>query len=216
MQENKLKKEENVELLKKLAQSKVDTPSLQSSKELGKRKREDDVSTTPAIDPSNKAPAQPDLSGDESDELDRKLDVSRATEYKEEAAKPQAKQADAGSGLKRPLEVGADGFPLLKKRKRTKAKPAAAPMPEVPWEGFDSEEEGDEDASGADEDEDEASDEGDESKSDEDGDEEGCDDDEDDDGDESEDDDEEEENAESKAPRRSAFKSWAQIGRAHV
>lgn len=210
MQENKLKKEENVELLKKLAQSKVDTSSLQSSKELGKRKREDDVSTTPAIDPSNKAPAQPDLSSDESDELDRKLDVSRATEYKEEAAKPQAKQADAGSGLKRPLEVGADGFPLLKKRKRTKAKPAAAPMPEVPWEGFDSEEEGDEDASGADEDEDEASDEGDESKSDEDGDEEGCDDDEDDDGDESEDDDEEEENAESKAPRRSAFKSWAQ------
>lgn len=37
-QENKLKKEENVELLKKLAKSKVDTAGLQSSREIGKRK----------------------------------------------------------------------------------------------------------------------------------------------------------------------------------
>lgn len=54
-----------------------------------------------------------------------------------------------GSGLKRPLEVGPNGFPILKKRKRTpKVKPA--PVEETPWEGFDSEAE---DASEAEQDE---------------------------------------------------------------
>lgn len=44
-----------------------------------------------------------------------------------------------GSGLKRPLEVGEDGFPIIKKRKRSrKAKPEPE---ELPWEGFDSDNE---------------------------------------------------------------------------
>lgn len=53
-------------------------------------------------------------------------------------------QPQVGIGLKRPLEIGEDGFPVIKKRKKRKTKPAV----ELPWEGFDSEEEkeGDEEA----------------------------------------------------------------------
>lgn len=205
MQENKLKKEENLELLKKLAQQKVDTSSLQSSREIGKRKRQDD-STAKSLEATNETPAQHtqhDLSGDETDESDLKLKEGPAIETKvEDEPKPQ-EPAVVGSGLKRPLEVGPDGFPLLKKRKRApKAKPAAS-VEEVPWEGFDSEEEDsddqeDESDNSEGESEDEASEDGD-----------------DDEGDEDEDggDDDEEEGSDSGSdapPRRSAFKAWAQ------
>lgn len=205
MQENKLKKEENLELLKKLAQQKVDTSSLQSSREIGKRKRQDD-STAKSLEATNETPAQHtqhDLSGDETDESDLKLKEGPAIETKvEDEPKPQ-EPAVVGSGLKRPLEVGPDGFPLLKKRKRApKAKPAAS-VEEVPWEGFDSEEENsddqeDESDNSEGESEDEASEDGD-----------------DDEGDEDEDggDDDEEEGSDSGSdapPRRSAFKAWAQ------
>ena len=199
LQENKLKKEENVELLKKLAQSKVDTSSLQSSREIGKGKKGENVPTIPAIDAPNEAPAH-DLSGDESDEFDHKLKAG-PSKGREDVTKPpvqQAQPAVAGSGLKRPLEVGADGFPILKKRKRApKAKPA--PEPEVPWEGFSSEGEGSEnEEDGSDGSEEESEDEtsADEEDSDED--------------DEDEEESEDDEDSESIAPRRSAFKSWAQ------
>lgn len=50
--------------------------------------------------------------------------------------------------MKRPLEIGPDGFPVIKKRKRaTKPAPAPASVAEVPWEGFGSD---DEEASGKD------------------------------------------------------------------
>ncbi|OJJ81902.1 ATP-dependent RNA helicase ECM16 [Aspergillus glaucus CBS 516.65] len=202
--ENKLKKEENLELLKKLAQQKVDTSSLQSSREIGKRKRQDD-STAKSLE-ANETPAQRvqhsqhDLSGDETDESDLKLKAGLAIETRvEDEPKPQ-EPAVIGSGLKRPLEVGSDGFPLLKKRKRVpKVKPAAA-AEEVPWEGFDSEEEEDSDDEEDESDSSEGESEDDESE----GDEEGS--------DEDEDEDEEEDNdsGSDAPPRRSAFKAWAQ------
>jgi ATP-dependent RNA helicase DHX37/DHR1 len=123
--------------------------------------------------------------------------------------------ATAGSGLKRPLELGADGFPVMKKRKRAPKK-KAAPKPvqaEVAWDGFDSDEEDDEE-------EDEEDDESAISGSDiEDGsqneDSEGTssegssgDEDEDEDSEESEDE-EMDEDAPVLKPRQSAFKSWA-------
>ncbi|KAK5160875.1 putative ATP-dependent RNA helicase DHR1, partial [Cryomyces antarcticus] len=59
---------------------------------------------------------------------------------------PSAPVAAAfGSGLKRPLEVDESGRPVLKKRKRTKAKSAHLHAPEeLEWEGFDPESEDDE------------------------------------------------------------------------
>lgn len=207
-QENKLKKEENVELLKKLAKSKVETAGLQSSREIGKRKFGDEIApTTSAVEAPPKttsSPAQLDLSGDESDEFDHKLDATSAVANQPEKSSKSDTQPDvAGSGLKRPLEVGPDGFPLLKKRKRTKAKPAAAAAPEVPWEGFDSDGDSDSDNSGG------SSDGESEDGSSEGGDEDG-DDSEDEEDEDEDDEDDDSESVTEKPPRRSAFKAWAQ------
>ncbi|KAJ5341663.1 hypothetical protein N7541_010787 [Penicillium brevicompactum] len=215
--ENKLKKEENIELLKKLAKSSVDTSGLQSSRDLFKRKRqEDDVPA--AADAAPRRNAHADLSGDESDDSDIHLKVS---DPRTDPVVEQQKQAEiaAGSGLKRPLELGADGFPVMKKRKRAPKKKKAAPAPakaEVAWEGFDSGDEDEEDDE--DEDEDEDQDDSAESGSDieqgsEDEDSEGTSsegsDDEDDEEDSEESEDEEMEDAPVLKTRQSAFKSWA-------
>ncbi|KAL3448540.1 P-loop containing nucleoside triphosphate hydrolase protein [Aspergillus insuetus] len=220
--ENKLKKEENIELLKKLSQSKVEVTGLQSSKELGKRKREDDGETrrhtvAAADEPRN----APNWSSDESD------DEYLATGKNAGAADQAAPAVMSGIGLKRPLELGPDGFPILKKRKRAlKAKPVMT-VDEIPWEGFDEDSEKGEDIelgveaenkTEKDESEPDASK---DSTSEEDGedddeedDEEDSDDDDDDDDDNEEDEEEEEEEEDENTngrirPRQSAFKSWA-------
>ncbi|KAJ5248915.1 ATP-dependent RNA helicase DHR1 [Penicillium chermesinum] len=137
--ENKLKKEENLELLKKLAQANVNTSNLQSSKELGKRKRPEHETSAKSSEPAR--PEQ-DHTVDESDDSDADLKAfDPATDP--EPLKPQAPVVPVGSGLKRPLELGPDGFPVIKKRKRA-AKPAPAPVKEVEWEGFNDEEDEDE------------------------------------------------------------------------
>lgn len=190
--------------MKKLAQQKVDTSSLRSSREIGKRKRQDD-STAKSLETTNETPAQHaqhDLSGDETDESDLKLKAGPTMETKvENESKPQ-EPAVIGSGLKRPLEVGPDGFPLLKKRKRAPKAKAAATVEEVPWEGFDSDEEEDSDDKENESDvsegesEDEASE--DELEDDEE------------DSDEDEDEEEDSDSGSDAPPRRSAFKAWAQ------
>lgn len=115
--------------------------------------------------------------------------------------KPVIQLPSAGSGLKRPLEVGEDGFPVIKKRKRArKTKPVPKPVEEVPWEGFDSEDEGEGSQSeipsdAEDEDLPEEDSEGSEITSEE-------------DEDNSSDDEEETQPAKIR-PRQSAFKAWA-------
>ncbi|EAW08694.1 ATP-dependent RNA helicase ECM16 [Aspergillus clavatus NRRL 1] len=231
--ENKLKKEENIELLKKLSRSKVDTSALQPSKELGKRKRWDEdtttAATTPAPSTTQKQAPDSELSGDETDDSVIRPRANLKARPVEIAIAPPITAPAVGGGLKRPLELGSDGFPVLKKRKRApKAKPVVASLPEVPWEGFDSdenkgddiededsdrsmddsEEEGEQDdeiSSGSDKsgEEDSGSDEED---NDDDDDAEDAEDDEEDE----EDEDEDESAAESQIkPRQSAFKAWA-------
>ncbi|KAL2828231.1 P-loop containing nucleoside triphosphate hydrolase protein [Aspergillus cavernicola] len=207
--DNKIKKEENIALLKKLAGSRVEITGLQSSKELGKRKREDDGEPprhTPvdADEPRN----QPDWSSDESDD---EFSRSKITGSDNQTVPPTM----VGIGLKRPLELGPDGFPILKKRKRAaKAKPTVT-LNEIPWEGFGSEDEMEEEkAESAEESENEAEKEGSDSsdssedvlsqESDGDGNS-----DEDDEDDEDEDDDADEDTGGRIKPRQSAFKSWA-------
>lgn len=201
MQENKLKKEENVELLKKLAQANVDTSALRTSKELGKRKRQVDDRAAASV-PAHAASAP----GDDSDDSD--LEFSSTS-----ASKLQIHQGPVGSGLKRPLEIGADGFPVIKKRKRTaKSKPAPTPVSEPSWEGFGSDgedsteeqENSDYDNSkvefqdGSDNEDSYGSGQSSEDS-----------DDEEEDSDEDEEDEEEEGNDRRIKPRESAFKSWA-------
>ncbi|GLA67493.1 putative ATP-dependent RNA helicase DHR1 [Aspergillus tubingensis] len=218
--ENKLKKEENLELLKKLAQSKVDTSALQSSKELGKRKRQDEVpAVSRTADHDSRQDQDLDFSDDDSDDS---LPQSKTTvnEIKSEApAQKPAENPATGIGLKRPLELGPDGFPVLKKRKQVAKKPEITiTMPEVPWEGFGSDEDQDEDEEseeGEDEDSEGTSSDGssDESGSEGEGDEDEDEDDSEEDDEESEEDDDEEGEEEEKhkvgQPRQSAFKSWA-------
>ncbi|KAL4750196.1 hypothetical protein BDW72DRAFT_194064 [Aspergillus terricola var. indicus] len=227
--ENKLKKEENTVLLKKLAQSKVELTGLQSSKELGKRKREDDEPPRLTVDAAEDRNAPEDSSDESDDDLSGLKSDGTGKGQQEQTAQTVMN----GIGLKRPLELGPDGFPILKKRKRAPKAAPKAPLNEIPWEGFDSddvdkdemtgldieaksEEEGtgsedseesegqvdDEDDGGSDEDEDK------EDEEDEDEDDEEEEEEDDADGD---DDDEEDENSPDGRikPRQSAFKSWA-------
>ncbi|KAL4918056.1 P-loop containing nucleoside triphosphate hydrolase protein [Aspergillus aurantiobrunneus] len=218
--ENKLKREENIALLNKLAQSKVEVTGLQSSKELGKRKRDDDGDpprhTTAAADERN----IPEWSSDESDDELSRTKADSAAEKPDESGDKTVIQ---GIGLKRPLELGPDGFPILKKRKRAPKPAPTVTSHEIPWEGFDSEDETKGDSSGAvNEPESEAKEEdsGSEDESDESTSQESDDNDGDDDSDEEveddEDDEEEDEDIGDESnpagrikPRQSAFKSWA-------
>jgi len=143
VQENKLKKEEALELLKKLAETKVDTSNFRSSKDLGKRKRDgpNHPDRHHSADSNEHENASPDLSGDETDEDDLKLKAHTTAAADGDTSQKDSKAPTPalGSGLKRPLEIGPDGFPVLKKRKRApKIKPVQVQEP--PWEGFDSEE----------------------------------------------------------------------------
>ncbi|KAJ5566845.1 hypothetical protein N7535_006151 [Penicillium sp. DV-2018c] len=219
--ENKLRKEENIELLKKLASSSVDTSSLQSSRDLFKRKRQDEDKPNLAADAAPKRKAPADISGYDTDDSDADLKASDPTTDPDDHKLKQ--DAATGSGLKRPLELGPDGFPVLKKRKRAPKKKKTVVQPvttEVAWEGFDSgeeveeEEEDDEDMddesagseSDIEEDSEEDSEEGSEEGSE--GDETSSEGTSDEDEEDEEDSDEEEDSPKLKT-RESAFKSWA-------
>jgi ATP-dependent RNA helicase DHX37/DHR1 len=117
--------------MKKLAETKLDLSEFRSIKDMSKkdRKRQGNVDSTLQS-------LEAGLSGDESDELEAGLREKNASAP--DIPKP-APQVQVGSGLKRPLDLGADGFPILKKRKRTrKIQPV---VQEVAWEGFNSGEE---------------------------------------------------------------------------
>ncbi|OGM50273.1 DEAH-box RNA helicase (Dhr1) [Aspergillus bombycis] len=222
-EENKLKKEENVELLKKLEKTTLDTSNFESSREIGKRKRLDENGTIEGSRYTHDSAPQVELSGDETDDSLPPSGTSFAIPKAQGPAEKPAEPVVVGSGLKRPLELGADGFPVLKKRKRApKLKTKATKIQEVPWEGFDSDEGENESEDGSapddrkhkdeeaevldkvDEDEDVKPSEDEEEEEEEESDE-----DDDDDDDEDDEDDDEEEDSSSNPPRQSAFKAWA-------
>jgi ATP-dependent RNA helicase DHX37/DHR1 len=127
-QETKLRKEENLELMKKLAETKLDLTEFRSIKDMSKKERKQHGGADSTLQS-----LEAGLSGDESDELEAGLSERNATAP--DVIKPVV-QIQVGSGLKRPLDLGTDGFPILKKRKKTrKPKPA---VQDLPWEGFDS------------------------------------------------------------------------------
>lgn len=123
--DTKLKKDENAVLLKKLEGQKVDTSLLQSSKKLGRvteSKREklsralrEHQAGLPTTDETIlfEARAEPD---DESSEDSVVADDNPAAA----AGTSIHRGAGFGSGLKRPLNLGEDGRPMIQKRKRRK------------------------------------------------------------------------------------------------
>jgi len=123
--ETKLKKDENAELIRKLAETKVDTSLFQSSKKLGRvteSKREilsralREKAAGINVDEANAVLYEqvPERDESSSSEEDLKPSVQHATD------KSFQSQVSFGSGLKRPLELDEDGNPLIKKRKRSK------------------------------------------------------------------------------------------------
>ncbi|KAF7616549.1 P-loop containing nucleoside triphosphate hydrolase protein [Aspergillus flavus] len=232
--ENKLKKEENVELLKKLEKTTLDTSNFESSRELGKRKRLDENGIIEASRYTHDSASHVELSGDETDDSLPPSGTSFAIPKAQGPIEKPAEQVVVGSGLKRPLELGADGFPVLKKRKRApKLKTKATKIQDLPWEGFDSDEDENESDNGStpdyrklkdkevealdrmNEDDDESSEDAfeddqseDENEGEEAEEEEEEESDDDDEGDEDEEE-EEEDDSTSNQPRQSAFKAWA-------
>jgi ATP-dependent RNA helicase DHX37/DHR1 len=136
--DTKLKKEENLELLKKLAQNKVDTSLLKSSKNVGRqemsrrevieralREREKGVDVDGRQDQVlfERRRSLEDGNGGEAEEEDEEHGEEEVEEQEVAAvvAKPAENTASTfGSGLKRPLEVDEAGQPVIKKRKRRK------------------------------------------------------------------------------------------------
>lgn len=227
--DTKLKKDENRELLAKLAARKIDTSLFSSSKALGQGRQtkkealarayrehkagiDGDEENNDVLFQKLREVDQMDEDEDESDDdvPDAKPESIKSTkpEGVTPAAepKPVATETPApavGSGLKRPLELNEDGKPILKKRQKrggVKSKISLAPVAPVP----ESDEGSDDDADSWNGfDSEDGGKEG--SQNGEDNDESETSD------DESEDDDEDsdDEDSEAKSARSSAFKAWA-------
>ncbi|KAI5258896.1 P-loop containing nucleoside triphosphate hydrolase protein [Aureobasidium subglaciale] len=147
--DNKLKKEENLALIKKLAAGKVDTSLLLSSKKLGRggesarerleralREKEQGINleaNDAILFEQRKRPAL-ELESESEDEQAStpQANASQAASAKASVSVPApapapgkgglfaAGQGLFGSGLKRPLETDEEGKPVIKSRKRTK------------------------------------------------------------------------------------------------
>ncbi|KAH0138079.1 hypothetical protein KCU67_g15573, partial [Aureobasidium melanogenum] len=172
--DTKLKKEENLALIKKLAAQKVDTSLLLSSKKLGRggesarerleralREKEQGINVEAndaVLFEQRKRPALELESESEDEQISTPQEsTSKPASAKSSAPAPApgkgglfaAGQGLFGSGLKRPLETDEEGKPVIKSRKRTKVINKSAPVvaQEPEWEGFsgDEDDENDED-----------------------------------------------------------------------
>ncbi|OCL12914.1 P-loop containing nucleoside triphosphate hydrolase protein [Glonium stellatum] len=159
--DTKLRKEENLTLLKKLAATKVDTSLFQSSKKLGRTtesKREKlsrafrerqagiDIEKNDRVILERRDIKKDPVSEEESDVEQEDESVERRQGAGQLAPEVEDSKPAVGfgSGLKRPLELDEEGKPVIKKRKRTKTKSTIVPMSvsvpvELEWEGFDTE-----------------------------------------------------------------------------
>ncbi|PMD43003.1 DEAH-box RNA helicase [Hyaloscypha variabilis F] len=131
--ELKLKKDENRELISRLANAKTDTSLYQSSRKLGQGRETKKERLSRALKDRQ---AGIDIDGENDEVLFEKRTVREVEdESSEDEARPQAGQGlfkspitvpiaakpavvSLGAGLKRPLDVDEEGKPVLKKRKR--------------------------------------------------------------------------------------------------
>lgn len=144
--DTKLRKEENQELIKKLAAQQVDTSLLQSAKKLGRvgeskreglqralKERERGIDVRGDHDAilferrkSVEDPAEEpeDAHEDEDDDASEGGAEAKTLQAAQPAVVSKVNGAGSGGlfggGLKRPLEMGEDGRPIIKKRKRRK------------------------------------------------------------------------------------------------
>jgi ATP-dependent RNA helicase DHX37/DHR1 len=141
--ETKLKKDENLDLLKRLSRGKFDTSQLQSSKDLGKRKHAQFAAdgglwkNTPTHGHKRQSGSEveSDLESADSFELQHEQSFKGRLENGHHSwdahPKPVVTQ---GSGLRQPLPVDSNGLPVIHtKKKQAKRKRVT----EESWEGFD-------------------------------------------------------------------------------
>ncbi|KAL9130108.1 MAG: hypothetical protein Q9217_001624 [Psora testacea] len=146
--DKKLKKEENLDLIKKLASAKVDTALLKSSRSLGATKPSKREVLLQAL---NETQAGVNIKKNqgvlfESQERIENSDDESGDIAERDTASPSILPADTttpvvGSGLKRSFELGTDGNPIIKKRKRFKRTirlPKYQPNNLMSWGGFSS------------------------------------------------------------------------------
>lgn len=137
--ENKLKKDENRELLAKLAETRVDTSLFASSRSLGHNRETTREALARALKETQaginkdenerilfqaRRPSA-DEGEDEDDDEDDDDEIQDETRTRTEDTSPQIvptapqpSAASVGSGLKRPLDLGEDGRPKLAKRQK--------------------------------------------------------------------------------------------------
>lgn len=178
--ENKLKKDENRELLAKLAETRVDTSLFASSRSLGHNRETTREALVRALKESQaginkddnerllfqarRSSADAGEDDDEDDEIQDEPPVRAPVSPPQSASPaPKASTGSVGSGLKRPLDLGEDGRPKLVKRQKrggVKSKMSISqPIEPEPveeesgddaWNGFSSDDGTGESASGSD------------------------------------------------------------------
>ncbi|KAI9786905.1 MAG: putative ATP-dependent RNA helicase DHR1 [Geoglossum umbratile] len=155
--ENKLKKEENLELIKRLTSAKIDTTLLRSSRSLGTARESKREALSRAL-----REKQAGIDVEENNNIllqERRIreDQSKESSSDEDGDNRQIDSAEhasrtpeggpvvvIGSGLKRPLDIDDAGKPVIKKIRKGR-RPIAFIEPtevaEPPWTGFASESE---------------------------------------------------------------------------
>lgn len=166
--ENKLKKDENRELLAKLSETRVDTSLFASSRSLGHNRETTREALARALKETQAGINKDDNerllfkarrpSADEDEDDDEGDEIQNEPPARAAASQPQSappvlgpSTASVGSGLKRPLDLGEDGRPKLAKRQKrggvkskiTISQPTEPEMIEeesddVAWNGFSS------------------------------------------------------------------------------
>ena len=153
-QDTKLKKDENLELMKRLARAKIDTTLLKSSKTLGavrESKREvlaralRERAAGLDVDANEKLLFQKERIDHGREDDDRHNDASSDEEppltgTADSAVPVPATIATVGSGLKRPLDIGEDGKPIIPRKKAKKAFRRVARPEDLAWDGAGSDE----------------------------------------------------------------------------
>ena len=154
--ENKLRKDETLDLLRKLEQEKEKYDAVvESSKTLGKRTFGEFVkgqtNGTPEKSKTKRTPKfQQDSDVESEDSFEAENQDAFTPIPHDDESKPihVTTNAVGGSGLARPLELDENGLPVIQSRTRAKQHPKNPLVAEeLPWDGFDSESAGAEDSS---------------------------------------------------------------------
>ena len=140
-----MRKQENLDLIRKLASGKIDTSLLRASTSLGVKRLPRKEVLKQALDETKtgiNVESNRDLLSQGAESESESSDTSTEL-VKTSVARPVAPEnpvePSLGSGLKRPAEIGKHGVPIIKKRRRNNKTPLLLEQDmELSWDGFSS------------------------------------------------------------------------------